>query len=88
MNERIKDLAEQCRTTINYGMGKYETFNDQRFAELIVRDCMTMCAELQADYLKHRLGTDNFQDKNIYAEGETACDILKYKMKNHFGVNE
>jgi hypothetical protein len=47
---------------------------------------MTMCDTVSADYLKHRKGAFDFQDKNIYAEGEAACDIIKYKMKKHFGV--
>ena len=45
MNERIKELAEQA-TTITYeddGWRLYgtevETFNKQKFAELIVREC-------------------------------------------------
>jgi hypothetical protein len=58
------------------------------FAESIVKECMTMCDTVSADYLKHRKGAVDFQDKNIYAEGEAACDIIKYKMKKHFGVDE
>jgi len=60
----------------------------EKFAELIVEECMTMCDTVSADYLKHRKGAFDFQDKNIYAEGEAACDIIKYKMKKHFGVEE
>lgn len=40
MNKRIDELAEQCRTIIDYGMGKYETFDHQKFAELIIADCI------------------------------------------------
>jgi hypothetical protein len=91
MNERIKLLAEQAkligaeyngfdRTTI--------TKAEQKFAELIVQECMSMCDEQRARYFGHRVATDDFQDKNIYAEGEAACDILRYKMKKQFGVEE
>jgi hypothetical protein len=49
---------------------------------------MTICEETQAAYFKHRKATDDFQDKNIYAEGEAASDIIKYKIKKHFGVEQ
>jgi hypothetical protein len=85
MNERIKELAEQA-TSYNNSDGWL--FDKEKFAELIVEECMTMCDTVSADYLKHRKGAFDFQDKNIYAEGEAACDIIKYKMKKHFGVEE
>jgi len=99
MNERIRQLAEQAwkeildETSIDGDIST--TFSadevvafEQKFAELIVEECMTMCDTVSADYLKHRKGAFDFQDKNIYAEGEAACDIIKYKMKKHFGVKE
>jgi hypothetical protein len=47
-----------------------------------------MCDEMQAQYLTSRKSTMNFDEKHIYAEGEVACDIIKYKMKKRFGVEE
>ena len=48
MNERIRQLAEQA-TTITYEEDgwrlygtKVETFNKEKFAELIVRECQTV----------------------------------------------
>ena len=41
MNERIKELAEQCRIE-TYGVNGellYEGFDEEKFAELIVREC-------------------------------------------------
>jgi hypothetical protein len=101
MNERIRELAVQARNyaldekriyermhnTEQY-MEEYREVYNKKFAELIVEECMTMCDTVSADYLKHRKGAFDFQDKNIYAEGEAACDIIKYKMKKHFGVEE
>jgi hypothetical protein len=94
MNERIEKLAEQAG--IQFPNNLVEGVNGPgvvspkdklaKFAELIVEECMTMCDTVSADYLKHRKGAFDFQDKNIYAEGEAACDIIKYKMKKHFGV--
>jgi hypothetical protein len=99
MNERINELAREagikfvpmvCEGVeydyLHVDMDGSEDL--EKFAELIVQECMTMCDTVSADYLKHRKGAFDFQDKNIYAEGEAACDILKFKMKTHFGVEE
>jgi len=87
MNERIKELAEQAVNSISdhIDFDIPDVFKE-KFAELIVRECMKTCDETQAAYLKYRKASDDFQDKNIYAEGEAACDIIKYKMKKQFGV--
>ena len=89
MNERIRELAEQ--TGWRYDNGEWQFADDsdiEKFAELIVRLCMTMSDELKAQYLTSRKSTMDFDEKSIYAEGEAACDVLKYKMKKHFGVEE
>lgn len=94
MNERIKLLAEQAEREVypvtclykDEGAPRLNTQFEQKFAELIVQDCMTMSDELKAQYLTNRKSTMDFDEKNIYAEGEAACDILKYKMKRQFGV--
>ena len=40
MNERIQELAEQCRTLYRDGNGQYvEQFDEEKFAELIVEQC-------------------------------------------------
>jgi hypothetical protein len=94
MNKRIKELYTNANAWAlhNYpppvNPFEWEDLRSKKFAELIVEECMTMCDTVSADYLKHRKGAFDFQDKNIYAEGEAACDIIKYKMKKHFGVKE
>lgn len=101
MNERIQELAEQAEKLADdelahlervhnrlYSFTEGREIYNQKFAELIVKDCMTMCTELQAQYLTSRKSTMDFDEKNIYAEGESACDILRHKMKKHFGVEE
>ena len=92
MNKRIKQIEEQCYIKPGgYYPGSdwpVPFFDKQKFAELIVRECMTMSDELKAQYLTSRKSTMDFDEKSIYAEGEAACDVLKYKMKKHFGVEE
>jgi hypothetical protein len=97
MNEETRKLIEQAggdfwQRLENNVVKKdaYVTFDPpeklEKLVELIVKECMTMCDETRADYFKHRKAADDFTDKNIYAEGEAASDIIKYKMKKHFGV--
>lgn len=92
MNERLWELAEQSVVAMDIetraDRRKAERIDIKKFAELIVRECMSMCDEQRAHYFGHRMASDDFIDKNMYAEGEAACDILHYKMKTHFGVEE
>jgi hypothetical protein len=72
MNERIKELAEQAGWTEGY----YESdngpfiepeFNKEKFAELIVRECLQMADEFEIDVnrsglvdrMKYHFGLDN-----------------------------
>jgi hypothetical protein len=43
MNQRINNLIEQC-TVQNFSdcIGGYETFDHEKFAELIVRECASI----------------------------------------------
>lgn len=92
MNERIKELVRECggyakdddggETKIAVLIGK----DVEMFAELIVRECMSICDVEKADYDKCRKGAWDFDEKNIYSEGAAACDTIKYKMKHRFGV--
>jgi len=46
MNERIEKLIEQC-TVQNFSdcTGGFETFDKDKFAELIVRECALLCSD-------------------------------------------
>ena len=95
MNQRAIELYKQAvafaynAAGADAGKGTViESLTAGKFAELIVKECMTMSDELRAQYLTSRKSTMDFDEKNIYAEGEAACDVLKYKMKKHFGVEE
>ena len=88
MSERIKQLMDQAGIDVEAVENLGEMPTALKFAELIVQECMTMCDNVSADYFKHRKAAYDFQDKNIYAEGESACDEVRYKIKKHFGVEE
>ena len=53
MNERIKELAEQCVGDRPYN----NSFDYEKFAELIIRECMALCKTSvgNADYNTGRL---------------------------------
>jgi len=51
MNPRIKELASQCWDQRLYA----RQFDQEMFAQLIVKECMRMCEVAQAGYLTHGL---------------------------------
>jgi hypothetical protein len=54
MNERIQALAEQATVYHNGGLGtEIESFDKEKFALLIVRECMRMCDCADVSYLEH-----------------------------------
>jgi hypothetical protein len=50
MNERIKELALQARLLTGWPVGEVEY---QKFAQLIIRECMRMCDCADVSYLEH-----------------------------------
>jgi hypothetical protein len=90
MNEVVKRLMDEAQIIDpqNSGVMHISRENFQKYTGLIVKECMAMCKETQSAYAKCRKDAYDSQDKNIYAGGEVACDVLKYKIKKHFGVEE
>jgi hypothetical protein len=44
MNPRIRELAEECTDRhFSECSGGFETFDKEKFAELIVRECANLC---------------------------------------------
>ena len=77
MNERIQELAKQCQIE-TYGVnGELLTFgfDEEKFAELIVRECAKVCDDLDID----DWGDKSFDDGTYY------CSRA---IKKHFGVEE
>ena len=78
MNERIRELAEQATTYHNGGLGtEIELFDKEKFAELIVRECMA-CSTW--------VGTVN---ENVKEPGPIhTAHAINQRIKKHFGVEE
>jgi hypothetical protein len=74
MNERIEKLIEQCTVQeFSDCTGGFETFDKVKFAELIVRECVQVCA----DRGKHHDG--------LYSAWASDCSE---RIGKHFGVEE
>ncbi len=85
MNERIQDLAEHCDFYV--GNEHYDKPHEEqqrlfmeKFAELIVRECMLQCDINQAG--NTRLGKD-FNEGHFMGVYESF-----HKIRNHFRVEE
>ena len=85
MNERIKELAEQAdkfakenRTQTISGPGNnyFELFHE-KFAELIVRDCMDIAKNWD----------EQLVNSNLVKESN-AVSIVAYRIARQFGVKE
>ena len=78
MNERIDKLIEQC-TVQNFSdcTGGFETFDKEKFAELIVQECMTTILKESKWYWDK----DEFESSN-------AIQNAARRVKEHFGVEE
>lgn len=88
MNERIKELAEKAGMVIvNDQFSTYGKFAE-KFAELIVRECSTIClnenvSNVDLDLI-HQSGKFTVQDLATKSCGEN----LAKRIKQHFGVEE
>jgi hypothetical protein len=79
MNERIKQFAEQVDSEFNSPYDRHKAI--ERFAELIVRECMKVVingkySATECERNTHRIAHNNARD-------EASSDI-----KKHFGVEE
>lgn len=76
MNERIRELAEQAMVETQHEFGgKYLAFSKEKFAELIVRECVKVMYD---NAIERRVPPDINQTPTQY-----AIAVLE-----HFGVEE
>ena len=86
MNERIKRLAEQCRIE-TYGVNGELLefgFDEEKFAELIVRECLKEIKDMIVDE-SERLYPNNKQTTECV--NDRLLDAYD-NIKEHFGVEE
>jgi hypothetical protein len=74
MNERIDELMIQAGARFEFLHGvHYDDFQYRKFAELIVRECVAICRDID--------GEDNIDARS----GRQDCAV---EIKEHFGVEE
>ena len=74
MNERIKELIKQATTIEEHKWGvSYDNFDKEKFAELIVRECVQVCADRGAHH------------DGLYSAWADDCSK---RIGKHFGVGE
>jgi len=80
MNERIRQLAEQA-TSIQgptpYNPLTFEVFDKEKFAQLIVRDCM----DIAKNWDEQLVNSELYKESN-------AVGIVVYRIARQFGVKE
>ena len=86
MNERIKELAEQCYEKHEL-LDTYE-FNKEKFAELIVAECMDICITENVSNLDLNVmhNSTKFEIQNMATK--SCGENLAKRIKEHFGVDE
>jgi len=86
MNERIKELAEQASVSSLWMSGTDQQGNPilEKFAELIVQECMNQVREQYLPVLE-----DEGMMKDIHWAHYVQCGVDSYvAIKEHFGVEE
>ena len=87
MNERIKELIEQATSTQGptpYNPLTFEVFDKEKFAQLIVQECINEIAYIGKANEVFGDRTDRGGLNHILWTTETAIE----KIKEHFGVEE
>jgi len=90
MNKRLHDIMIDATSTSEFIAGNYYWPPEyvEKFTELIIKECASLCEDLSFQYERYRMEETDFGMKNIYAEGQAACDVIQHKMKKHFGIEQ
>ena len=88
MNERIRELEKQA--TDYYSNGQERIFDRQKFAQLIVKECIDQVAGTR---IVGQLSGDEFAEltesaNNKYKQWNNALTIATMNVRDHFGVEE
>lgn len=94
MNEKIKNLVEQC-TTVEHGViqprsrGDVYHFDKEKFAELIVHECCEQLIKQGNDWEQFSRNPAPGQENNAYAALFAAYRLKEdavFELKEHFGI--
>lgn len=86
MNERIKQLMTQASTIRYSGFGETEILDPEKFAELIVRECLDKMLNSDDEHFMKLEGWDlGGPNHNAWTRG--VLDSVAV-VREHFGVEE
>jgi hypothetical protein len=94
MNERIQELKQQAEAYVDsadndLGIEQYRELVDQKFAELIIKECMGCCGQVAEDAHKQKSSSFLTQDgKQLYNGVWGGAMNCGSAIANHFGVEE
>jgi hypothetical protein len=85
MKERIRELAEQAGSTHKQNLGVYQFYTDEleKFAELIVQECIDEIKHLRMNYDTHQ--DVEPEENDWYIDAFLQAEV---RLKEHFGVEE
>lgn len=70
MNERIEDIAAQCRETPLSNTGEWYTeFNEVKFGELIIQKCLTEIKDMLVS-----------KDELLYSDNDYTTDCVNERL--------
>ena len=84
MNERIKELEQQAMTF----RGGIQMLDTEKFAELIVKECLEMSKLERAHYMDQAKAAKSKQAFDYEFNASAACLGVELRIKKHFGVEE
>lgn len=87
MNERIQELWEQGTQVVMPTSGNYALVSAEgieKFAELIVRDCLS----IMEGYKFPDLASDKLKENKFCIGNNFALDAASEEISTHFGVGE
>lgn len=92
MNERIKELARKANMVeVEYSPGfpdiQYPK-NFEKFAELIVKECIKVCAEKETAFQNESLSAQSQVGRDAWRDKRDGAGECVFGIKEHFGVEE
>jgi hypothetical protein len=82
MNERIRELAEQCWEERKYGPA---WFNQEKFAQLIVMECINQALEEKVS--EEEIDREDDIEDRCYLRGNNGGIVdAVIRIRQHFGI--
>lgn len=85
MNERIREAWIKAAREDSGDDWDSQTQFIERFAKLVVRECLTV---LEHERVQYDQDTQSFDEGQWLVGAETAIDNAAFALKEHFGVEE